>query len=94
MKYNTTIDPLKKQETTFGESLCEFNLYDLKNNRCDKKTTTDTESSGLVKCDYAKGQQCNYTLASSNTTFVEDCTCGMNSLGHSYCPKSNNGKIQ
>jgi len=82
-----------KAENVVPESLCEYSLYDKVNEKCDRKTTTDKidSSSKLVKCDYSMGQMCNYTYTVSITTFNEDCQCGYNPSGNSYCPKPQNG---
>ena len=61
------------------------------NNKCNEvKYATGMKvdsKSGLVKCDWAKNEKCNY-LNSDNSTVTRDCSCALNPEGDSWCPTS------
>ena len=72
------------------EFYCKFGRAT--NGVCDAVNTTDTVDlkSNLVSC--TPGQKCNYTT--NFGPYQQDCECGYNGDGLSYCPKGNNqGKI-
>jgi hypothetical protein len=76
------------------QALCQFNL--MNNDKCDAQVynnMTEQSSSGLVTCNHSVMQQCNYTWSGANTTFTQDCVCGNNADGLSYCPKSHDSKF-
>jgi hypothetical protein len=62
--------------------------------KCDqlKSVTTPDSKTGLVACNYSKGDTCQYKSEISGATGVNECQCGYDDKGTSYCPRTHEDK--
>jgi len=96
LSFNTTVS-YSKGLTQDVSTLCDLSTVNDDANgvtRCDQLLSIKTPDavSGLVECNYATSELCQFTSKVNNNTFSEACVCGFSELGKSYCPRKHNNQ--